>query len=299
MRVFSFYPIAICAWLMGCISSSAVESLTERDSAYREICKKAAADLYYFYNFRSMPAYVNALIELQSQDNRFADYIFKSPKRFLRRLEAFRKVDSFGNPVAHHFENLGRFSTTTLRYVAIARQITELFSLPTKATIVEIGAGFGGQCHILSQLYSPTKYYIYDLPETEALIERVVKTLSIKNVVCLEVNEQLPQKKVDLFISNYAFSECDRDVQIDYFERVIKKADRGYVLYNQIASQALSPEEFVALLEKNHMHPTVYKEPIPTFHNNLLIVWDKTRTKCSAQCSTKTAFPMVVKDFKL
>ncbi len=296
MRI-SFYRIVICVWLMG--SLNAMESITERDLGYREICKKAAEDLYHFYNFRSMPAYVNALVEIQNQDNRFAEYIEKSPRGFLKKLEAFRKLDSLGNPVAHQFLNLGRFSTTTLRYIAIGRQIQDLFSLPSKSTIVEIGAGFGGQCYILSKLYFPAKYYIYDLPETNALIEKVMKTLIVKNVVCMPVSEQLPQKKIDLFVSNYAFSECDRDLQMDYFERVIKKADRGYVMYNQIAGDALSPEEFVALLEKNHMHPTVYKEPIPTFHNNLLIVWDKTRNKCSDTCSLKASLPMVVQEFKL
>ena len=98
---------------------------------------------------------------------------------------------------------------------------------------------------------------------------------------CLPVAETLPEDQIDLFISNYAYSECDRDTQMDYFDRLIKKSKRGYVIYNQLSGyypiNSLSAREFFDLLEKNGLHPQADRELIRTFDNNVLIVWDITK----------------------
>ena len=143
--------------------------------------------------------------------------------------------------------------------------------------MAEIGAGFGGQCYILSQIIPFARYWIYDLPETERLIEKVVSTLSIPNVECLPVEAPFPEERIDLLISNYAFSECDREMQMDYFDRVVKRADRGYMIYNRTGGiGAMTPEEFFELLQKNGMKPAILPEPVCTYEGNVLIAWDRT-----------------------
>jgi hypothetical protein len=174
---------------------------------------------------------------------------------------------------------LGSFSSTVLRYVVVADQIQKLFSLPSHPNIVEVGAGWGGQCCVLLKLFPISSYVIYDLPEVNGLIRKVLKTLDIKNVTCVLPGEQ-PQKKYDLFISNYAFSECDRSVQMEYFDQLIKNSDRGYVIYNQISHSAninsLSIREFMDLLQNNNLCPRICQEPVITDPGNVLIVWDRT-----------------------
>lgn len=274
------YRKLIIALLLLFTKIEASNSITGHDSVYRSMCLKAATVPYYFQNFRSMPGYTHAL-EI-SDGSSFAQYlIHQASQKILKELDAFRRLDNFGNPPTTYFPNLGNFSATTLRYIAIADEINKLFILPEHSKIVEVGAGFGGQCYILSQLHTWSKYYIYDLPEPTALIEKMMTALDVKNVVCMPTAAQLPEGKVDLFISNYAYSECDRETQIDYFERLIKKADRGYLIYNQTsdlyAINSLTIAEFIQLLEKNGVYPRVYNELVPTFVGNLLIVWDKTR----------------------
>ena len=65
---------------------------------------------------------------------------------------------------------------------------------------------------------------------------------------------------------------------VDYFERVIKKADRGYMIFNQINPlDTLSLSELMQLLKEYQMNPITYPEPVFTYEGNRLIVWDRTR----------------------
>ena len=108
----------------------------------------------------------------------------------------------------------------------------------------------------------------------------MMRALNWQNVICLPIDETLPEEKIDLLISNYAYSECDREMQLGYFERVIKKADRGYMIYNQIAAgygiDSISISEFVDLLKNNGFKPRVYKEFFQGAGNSL-ILWDKSK----------------------
>jgi len=253
------------------------ESATGLDADYREACLKAATDPVYFRHFRSMNDYAHA-VEI-GFNGAFGIYLeqYALPST-LEKLDAFRKLDSLGRPPLFEFPGAGSFSGTTIRYIVIADQIARLFSLPQHPLVAEIGAGFGGQCYILFHALSYARYWIYDLPETERLIEKIVSELAIPNAVCLPIDAELPEERVDLLISNYAFSECDREMQLDYFERVVKRADRGYFLYNRSTGDvdAMTPEEFVHLLEESRMRPLLLPEPICTYGGNVLIIWDRT-----------------------
>lgn len=255
------------------------ESITGNDSDYLEICEEAATEQWYFDHFRSLYDYTQ-VIEIRCGDI-FADFLKNNAaQEIFIKIPEFEKLDRIGNPLTvQYYEGLGNFSGATLRYITIADQIKKLFLLPDDAKIVELGAGFGGQCYILSHLQSFSDYYILDLPKVEPLIEKVINTLQVKKVTYSCKENRVLDNDVDLFISNYAFSECDRQTQLEYFEKVIKKSKRGYVIYNQIAQRvfgldSLSPIEFFSLLQKNNMNPKLYNEPVRTAADNVLIIWD-------------------------
>jgi len=257
-------------------SSGYSKSITGSMPAYLETCLKAVNDPYYFKNFRSLPEY-GPVLECGFAGESATYLLNKGSPQILEKLKLFNQLDQIGNSVTNNIPGIGRFSGTTLRYIVIADQIMKFFQLPDQPTIAEIGAGFGGQCYVLSEIKPFSKYFIYDLPEVECLIEKVMKTLSVKKVSLMYLDEKISDEKVDLLISNYAFSECDRETQISYFERVLKKADRGYVIFNQINSyDTLSVDEFMNLLNEHQMNPKIYEEPIFTYQGNVLIVWDKT-----------------------
>ncbi len=247
---------------------------------YRDICHKAAVNDWVFQNFRSFPTY-NIVVEAVN-GSPFAEYLKNNAsEHVLSKLDNFKKLDSFGRAPICNFKELGNFSGTTLRYIVIADHLLKSFQLPKKPKIVEIGAGFGGQCFVLSHLQPFSKYYIYDLPEPSELITKVLNQLEVEDVTCLPFEKDVPEKEIDLVISNYAFSECDRETQLNYFDRVIKKSKRGYMIYNQISSNfdidSLTPTEFVDLLKKHKMHPKLENELIQTADKNVLITWDKSR----------------------
>ena len=263
------------------ISVHANDSITSKDTSYIDACSKAVQDSEYFKNFRSASAY-HPIVDFDIAIPLFVDYITTSAsQKIIDKLPVFNELDRIGNPMTKFFPGVGKFSGATLRYIAIADEIGKLFELPENAKIVEVGGGFGGQCYVLSQLQPWLRYYIYDLPEPNALTRKMLWMLDVKNVLSLPPAAPLPDAQIDLFISNYAYSECSREVQLDYFDRLIKRAKRGYIIYNQISHlfsvNSLSPSEFMDLLEKNGMHPNLANESIPTGENTKLITWDSTK----------------------
>ena len=252
-------------------------SMTGKSAPYREVCRNAALDDLVFQNFRSIEAYFNA-VEC-GQGGEFADYIRNyGTSKTLLLMPQFRRLDLYGNPIRNKIQEFGLFSGTTLRYILFADHISRLFDLPKNYTVVEIGAGFGGQAYILSKLLPFSQYYIYDLPEVEMLINKMMSTLSVHNVTCLDAYVELPVDSIDLFISNYALSECDRETQLNYFKRVVEKTKRGYMLYNDINGfDHLTLSDFIELFQAYGIHPKIYPEPVFSYTGNVLITWDRTK----------------------
>jgi len=252
------------------------KSTTGNSLPYREICLNAAQDDTIFQNFRSIEAYFNA-VEC-GQGGEFANYIRShATSKTLSLIPQFRELDLYGNPARNMIQDFGLFSGTTLRYILVADHISRLFDLPKDYKVVEIGAGFGGQAYVLSQLLPFSHYYIYDLPEVEMLIDKMMSTLSVHNVECLDRYIELPEDSIDLFISNYALTECDRSTQLDYFKRVVVKAKRGYILYNDTnIFDHLSLSDFIELFQAQGIHPKIHPEPVFSYTGNVLITWDKT-----------------------
>ncbi len=262
-----------------CAAEYAQQSITGSMPTYLEACSKAVEDPSYFQTFRSRPEY-GPILECGFGGESAQYLLNKASSQTLAKLELFRRLDQYGAPVTNDIPGVGRFSGTTLRYVVIADQITKFFSLPSQPVIAEVGAGFGGQCYILSHAIPFSKYFIYDLPEVECLIGKMMQTLAVKNVSLMPLQSQLPVGKIDLLVSNYAFSECSRETQLSYFERVLSKADRGYIIFNKLGCfNSLSAEELVQLLDERHMNPQVHPEPIFTYQDNVLITWDKNRSE--------------------
>jgi hypothetical protein len=230
-----------------------------------------------FQKFRSLTPYFNA-VEC-GQEGELANSIRQhASTRTWSLIPEFKKLDLYGDPVRKEIPELGLFSGTTLRYVLFGDHICKLFDLPKDPTIVEIGAGFGGQAYILSHLVPFANYYIYDLPEVEMLIEKMMTTLNVRDVTCLDAYAELPVESVDLFISNYALSECDRETQLDYFQRVVIKAKRGYMLFNDTnIFDHLSLTDFIELFQAHGICPKIHPEPVFTYMRNYLITWDQTK----------------------
>jgi hypothetical protein len=260
---------------------SAQKSVSGEMDSYLDVCNKSVTDPVYFKNFRSLPEYFSVVECAPNEVFAFGRYLIEnaSPET-LQKMPLFENLDRFGSPTTFNINELGVFSSTTLRYILIGDQILKFFKLPRNAKIAEIGAGFGGQAYVLSHLLPWSAYYIFDLAEPESLILKMAQTLKIHDILLIHSQSPLPEEKIDLLISNYAFSECDRATQLDYFDRVLKKATCGYILFNPHwlhSFDSLSSEEFVALLNQHEMNPMILEEPVNTYPGNLLIIWNKSK----------------------
>lgn len=245
------------------------EPLSETSSVvssfeYREICMKAASDDKVFKVFRSLPHYCS-MVECQNEED-YADYILRNACLQTKALlPILKRIDLVGQPIVKDLPSFGKCSGTTLRYIVFGDLIRRIFELPKNPTIVEIGAGFGGQAYVLSHLINYSKYYIYDLPEAEFLIDRVRTELEIPGICLLDISEKLPEEEIDLFISNYAFSKLDKSSQMSYFNRIIAKSKNGFLLFsnNKGPFDHLALIEFTKMLFALNKNPIIYPDPVP------------------------------------
>ena len=78
-------------------------------------------------------------------------------------------------------------------------------------------------------------------------------------------------KEYDLIISNYAISECNKDVQKYYIENILSKSKHGYITHNQFNGYTLN--EFVDIIKSFGNEVVVTKESPLTGKNNVIIKW--------------------------
>lgn len=113
-----------------------------------------------------------------------------------------------------------------------------LFGEFDEYNIAEIGVGFGGQASLISLLESPISFTLYDLPPVLELSSRFMESLDIQGDFRF-LDSRIPTKSVpDLVISNYAFSELNRDIQDEYLNKVILNAARGYITWNRLSEES-------------------------------------------------------------
>lgn len=274
MKYFYFFFLAIAA-----IFAETTSSITDSNSDYKKLCLLAANTEKAFSTFKRQPVYQD-VVEITNYDvgYLFAKKISSQHRDLLEYLPLFNKNDLYGSPVTHEYPELGRFSPATLRYISVVGDILTHFSFSEPPKVVEIGVGYGGQCFILSSVLPCQQYTLIDLPTVLPLAKKYLSLLNVENVDFVVPSNIPVSEEYDLFISNYAFSEMSREVQLMYFHKVIQHSKRGYVLFNHISHyfkiNSLSLTEFTDLLKSCDFNVTILPEEIQTASNNYLVIWD-------------------------
>lgn len=139
-------------------------------------------------------------------------------------------------------------SPSTLRYVKVLGDLI-CAGLASGDAIVEIGGGYGGQAVIVRNKILWQSYTIFDLPEVGSLQARY----TTEHELAVEHGQLFVGSRVtdwNFCISNYAFSECNKQMQDWYLENVILRSKAGYMTCNFISSQfgvdSYSQEELLA-----------------------------------------------------
>jgi hypothetical protein len=214
--------------------------------AYRDFWALAARDSQVFVTFRQHPLYEHMVIvspELGQQ--------------YLSALEVYPTLaeSRTGDPRMHRYAGGRMFDPTMLRYYHQRQEIWRHFGQTDHMRVLEIGGGFGG----LATLFEGhcTAYYMCDLPEARAL----------QHAYGARALDAVPGGRYDLLVSAYAFSELNREIQIQYAKSYI--VSRGWMVYNFINPQALGADEVLDLFPGSR-----WEAEAPLSHpDNRILVW--------------------------
>lgn len=244
-------------------------SSISNNNRYPDFCKRAADDIFTFSSFKQNNIY-NEILEHVTYEEGIA-YInqFKNNKNIFNNISRFKINDTIGNPRVHTFKEIGEYSPTTLRYIKVLNDISQINLNDT--TIIEIGAGYGGQYTVLRQLFKPKKYIFIDLPPVLNLIKRYVETLNLNDIEIEYIDGTSLKQDItsDLVISNYAFSECSKEVQDTYIKHILLHTKHCYMVYNNM--HGYNHTEFI---EKTRPGKVKISQEVPQTHpKNVILTW--------------------------
>ncbi|MAG77244.1 MAG: hypothetical protein CL811_10860 [Colwelliaceae bacterium] len=203
---------------------------------YTTLCEEACSNKEIFSTFKSNPYYRPILEHVTEKEGQeYLNIIFAQNPKILKNAKLFKENDRIGSPELVGYKkpfSLGNISPTTIRYMKVLSDLDLLFKDLGNKNIVEIGGGYGGLALVLSKKYNFKSYVNIDLKEASMLF---LKYCDENNVV--GVSSKTPEQifdfdKIDLVISNYAFSECNSETQDLYIENILSKSKRGYITHN-------------------------------------------------------------------
>lgn len=243
---------------------------------YKNICKLAAEDINFFNTFKSHPSY-NGILEHVSTEQGllYLEYLRVNYPDFIEKIDSFKKNDLYGGTKLSSYDNIGEISPSTLRYIKVISDLKSIFGNLDGKKIVEIGVGYGGQCFIVNQIFNPLEYSLIDLDDVLSLSNKYLNKLDINHRL-ININEiDNIDEDFDLVISNYAYSELNRELQDLYWEKIIKRSKNGYFTLNFISYlfniNSYNKEQL--LLKFSEKNPSILEENPNTFENNIILYY--------------------------
>jgi len=244
---------------------------------YKNACQMAAINDLYFSFFRKNPDYTEVLEHVsEDQGKMYKEYLDINFPEYIEKLDKFKENDIYGSPAVFNYDGIGQISPTTLRYIKVLSDLKQLYGSLEDFNIIEIGVGYGGQCKIISDFFYIQNYYLVDLDESLNLAEKYLNKLNVKNVKVIRPSEIVRlDKKFDLIISNYAFTEISRTIQEFYLNNIVLKSSHGYITCNFISKDWRIDSYLLPELEQKLINLNVKKaQEFPLTHkDNLILCW--------------------------
>ena len=172
-------------------------------------------------------------------------------------------------------------SPITIRYTKVLQDIFSLFNIREIKHIAEIGVGYGRQCRLIKEYLKNREYSLIDLPEAIELTKKFLDKFSLgegSKTYFIDGTGDIENIEVDLLISNYAFSELNREVQNFYLEKIINYAGSGYITWNSLSYEKGDGYSVAELLDKIKGSFVIAENPL-TDKDNCIIVWGTKRKK--------------------
>jgi hypothetical protein len=230
------------------------------------------------WNFKSNSIYTIVLEHVsESQGLQYLNVIKDKFETFYKlNIETLKNMcslnDKYGKTNKFHHENFMVCSPTNLRYILHSLLILEdmkKYKLDN-VDIIEIGGGYGGLCFFIyniATLYgiNINSYTIFDLLEPSLLQEKYLNSLDIKGVKFYQLDNFNNIKNNSFLISNYAFSEISKELQMEYIEKIINPyTSFGFLawnfipVYNFVENSIIEKEEEIPLTCYNNYYVRYY-----------------------------------------
>lgn len=236
----------------------------------------------YFENFKRNYLYKETLEHVSEKQG--AEYLevlkTNNIEIFNLAIKTVLLSDSQGNPFKFKYNDCQiPLSPTTLRYVKVASDLEKLFGKEL-GDVVEIGCGYGGQTLVNDQLLNVRKATLFDLPLVNKLIDRYLDAYLLRGAFKTTVLNKESVSEYDLVISNYAFSELPKELQLKYIDKVLSHCKKGYLTMNdglgtERSIGKLSFKELSSFLPKFE----ILEEKPLTGQHNYIIVWGHDKNK--------------------
>jgi putative sugar O-methyltransferase len=248
-------------------------SSISENNLYNKFCLEAANDSSIFKNFKVNSVY-NAILEHVTPytGNEYYEVVKKYYSDSIDLIDKIKINDLYGSPQIFDYY-FGSFSPTTLRYLKVAAELKHCFNNIQNLNILEIGGGYGGQALISKVIHNFNSWTIVDLPEVVKLQQTYLKHFDSSNIESISYLDKYDTKKYDLVVSNYAFSECIRDVQLNYIEKVMSNNEKIYMTLNFIQTEDVRFNNMLSLEELTKtLNVKVYEEKPSTHPTNVIVL---------------------------
>lgn len=247
------------------------------NTGYPSVCLAASENEEVFNVFKTIPEYTQILEHTSIEFGyNYIDIIKRDNPQLLEKdfIDKFKTNDIYGSPSVHDFSDFS-ISPSTLRYIKVLSDLIKLFGDLNGKKIVEIGGGYGGQCKVIKDYFNIKDYHIVDLDEANKLSKKYLDKLNV-NDVRFSSYDQLDVEEYDLIISNYAYTELDRNLQDIYKHKIIDGTKNGYITCNFIIDFAVggqfSTYSMDELLQIKPVTETMNEEPL-TSPTNFILFW--------------------------
>ena len=242
---------------------------------FAQVAEQAVADEQQFSQFKKNP-FFNLLWEnhTREQGQEWLEKITNEYPYLKIKFDLFRQIDHIGSPRTYFFGDAGDFSPSTLRLIAMTRELCTRVGYTENGNVVQIGAGSGNWCKILHDAIGFRSYTLVDIPEQLALAKKCLEKWDIDNVT-FYTPEELPEGTVyDLVISDMSFSEFNHVHQRLFFDRILSRSASG-CLFGHI-----SPKHFgVTCMSLDELKSRFEKAVIEqTNERDYLFYWNQMRS---------------------
>lgn len=200
------------------------------------------------FNFKSNSNYTEILEHCNtSQGNQYLSEIVNRYNNLYTNnrellINLCNKNDLYGKTIKSYINNFTVCSPSNLRYILHSFLILDYINQNNLNDIdfIEIGGGYGGLCFFISNLSSLfniriKSYAIFDLLQASLLQKKYLEALEINNIQYYQLDNFNNLYINSFLISNYAFSEISKELQIKYTNNILNPyTSYGFLTWNFI-----------------------------------------------------------------